>query len=152
MRRVKVAILALSIVGITSLSQYEGFSKTAYLDIVGVPTIGYGSTKGVKMGDRIDEKGARSRLLEEVKDEYGEAIKRCVKVPLHQYEYDAYISFTYNVGAGAFCGSTLVKRLNEEKYDEACGQLHRWNRAKGKVYQGLVNRREKEYKMCMGVA
>ena len=144
---IKGLVLA-SAIAVGAISQYEGFRSEAYLDIGGIPTIGYGSTEDVKLGDRIDEKVARRRLIEEVRDVYGKAILKCVKVPLHQSEYDAYVSLTYNIGTGAFCSSTLVKKLNQEDYVGACEQIKRWNKVQGKVVQGLVNRREKEYKMC----
>lgn len=149
-RRNSVGIVSISLLGLLAITQYEGFKQEAYLDVVGVPTIGYGSTKGVKLGDKIDEKVARRRLIQEVKDKYGEAIKSCIKVPLHQREYDSYISLSYNIGTTAFCSSTLVKKLNQEDYLGACKQLLRWNRAKGKVVKGLTNRRQQEYKMCIG--
>ena len=79
------------------------------------------------------------------------AIKECVIVPLHQYEYDAYVSLSYNIGAKAFCRSTLVKRLNEERYTEACNQILRWDQYKGKPLSGLTKRRQEEYKKCLGL-
>lgn len=150
MERKHIGITTLSLIGLLAITQYEGFSDKAYVDIAGVPTIGYGSTKEVQIGDRIDEKGARSRLLKEVKDEYGVALNKCIKVPLNQSEYDAYISLTYNIGKTAFCNSTLVKKLNQHKYEEACKEILRWNRVKNKVITGLTIRRQKEYKMCVG--
>jgi len=75
----------------------------------------------------------------------------CIHVPIAQHEFDAYLSFTYNVGAGAFCRSTLAKKLNEGKYEEACTELKKWVYAGGKTLPGLVNRREQEYKKCMGL-
>lgn len=149
MERKYIGITTLSLIGLLALTQYEGFSDKAYLDIAKVPTIGYGSTKEVKIGDKIDEKGARSRLLKEVKDEYGVALNKCIKVPLNQSEYDAYISLSYNIGTTAFCKSTLVKKLNKQKYEEACKEILRWNRVKGEIVKGLIIRRQKEYKMCM---
>ena len=59
-------------------------------------------------------------------------------------------ALAYNIGPGAFCGSTLVKRLNAEDYPGACREILRWNRAGGRVVQGLVNRREAEYRQCIG--
>ena len=149
MERKYIGITTLSLVGLLALTQYEGFSNKAYLDIGGVPTYGYGTTKNVRIGDKIDEKGARSRLLKEVKDEYGVALNKCIKVPLNQSEYDAYISLSYNIGTIAFCKSTLVKKLNQQQYEEACKEVLRWNRVKTKIVPGLVKRRQQEYKMCM---
>lgn len=149
-KRISLGVLGASLWGVLAITQYEGFSEKAYLDIVGVPTIGYGSTDNVKLGNNIDEKGARRRLIQEVRDKYEKAIQSCVKVSLHQREYDSYVSLAYNIGTTAFCSSTLVKKLNQEDYIGACKQILRWNRAKGQVVKGLTNRRQQEYKMCIG--
>jgi lysozyme len=148
--RLAACCLVVSALGVGTITQWEGFESTAYKDIVGVKTIGYGSTKGVKLGDTITEPEARKRLEQEIKDEYQAAVHRCVKVPLHQYEFDAFISLTYNIGGQAFCNSTLVRRVNERDYGSACKEILRWNRAGGRVVQGLVNRRKDEYNMCIG--
>ena len=142
------ALVVASAVAIGTITQWEGFRSDAYLDIGGIPTIGYGSTKDVEIGGRIDVEGARSRLIKEVMDTYGQAVKNCVKVPLFQSEYDSFVSLTYNIGPSAFCSSTLVKKVNQRDYVEACNQIKRWNKVKGKTIQGLVNRREVEYQLC----
>ena len=132
------------------LAVLEGFSPTAYKDIVGVPTIGFGETKGVLMGHRTTPERSLVHLLSRIEDEYGRGLKKCIKVPLYQHEYDAYLALSYNIGVRAFCNSTVVKRLNEEKYEEACTAIKLFNRAGGKKVQGLVNAREKGYKRCIG--
>jgi lysozyme len=149
MNRVQVAALSASAVALVGLAVHEGYREHAYLDIVGVPTIGYGTTENVKLGDRTDPVKALERALSDMQKFEG-AIKQCVKVPLHQYEYDAYLSLSYNIGSGAFCRSTLVRLLNEGKYEQACDQILRWNKAGGKVVRGLAIRREKEWKQCLG--
>jgi lysozyme len=146
--RTIAAVLTSSAIGIGVITNWEGFSPVVYTDLVGVPTIGYGTTQGVKPGDTMTEAEARSRLVKEVENEYGAAVKRCVNVPLYQSEYDAYVSLTYNIGATAFCRSTLVRKLNAGEYSEACNQILRWNRAGGRVVQGLVNRRKAEHALC----
>lgn len=143
-------VLVASAIAIGTIASWEGFEENAYRDIVGVPTIGYGSTTGVKMGDTITEQEARTRLIKEVNDVYGKAVTRCITAPLHQYEYDAFTSLAYNIGPTAFCNSTLVKRANERDYASACKEILRWNRAGGKVVRGLVNRRQSEYNICIG--
>jgi len=110
MNRIKVAALSASAVALVGLAVHEGYRENAYLDIVGIPTIGYGTTEGVKLGDRTDPIKALQRALSDMQKFEG-AIKECVTVPLHQYEYDAFLSLSYNIGARAFCNSTLVKKL-----------------------------------------
>lgn len=149
MNRIKLASLGLSAAALVGIATFEGYSPTTYLDIVGIPTIGFGTTGGVKPGQKTDPVSALQRKLSDVQKFEG-AIKQCVTVPLHQYEYDAYLSLAYNIGSGAFCGSTLVKKLNQQDYTGACREILRWNRAGGKVVRGLSVRREKEYRTCIG--
>lgn len=145
-----IAALSASALLLLSLADFEGFRSKAYIPVPGdVPTIGYGTTDGVKMGDTVTKAEAMILLRKDVAEFEG-AIKRCVKVPLYQYEYDAYTSLAYNVGARAFCGSTLVRKLNAGDYKGACGQILRWDRFKGRVLRGLTNRRRAEYQQCMG--
>ncbi len=149
MKRKLITGLALSASGFVGILSYEGYSSSAIIPVKGdVPTIGFGTTSGVKMGDTIDPVLAVSRALDDVKKAEG-AIANCVEVPLHQSEYDALTSFTYNIGNKAFCSSTLVKKLNEGDYDGACEELKRWVYVKGRKVKGLENRREKEFSMCM---
>lgn len=150
-RRIAVAALSLSAAGLVSIANLEGFSEKAYIPIPGdVPTIGFGSTEGVKMGDTITVPKAIERLYRDA-EKAESAIGRCVKVPLAQCEYDAFTSFAFNVGAEAFCSSTLVKKLNAADYAGACAELKRWVYVDGRRVQGLVNRREAEFRLCMGL-
>ena len=143
-----VAALALSATGLVSLLQSEGYTSRAVIPINGdVPTIGFGTTAGVKMGDTITPQAAVSRALSDVSKFEG-ALKRCVKVPLTQGEYDAYLSLSYNIGSGAFCGSTLVRKLNAGDYAGACEQVLVWDKAGGRRVQGLAARRNREYAQC----
>ena len=147
--RYPIGQLHISEEGVALIKQFEGFREEAYLDIVGVPTIGYGHTLNVKLGDRIDEKGASSLLEEELMHTYHPILNKACKVPLNQFEYDAYLSLIYNIGGGNFNHSTLLKRLNNSEYEDAAFQILVWNRAGGKVVQGLVNRRRVEYTHCV---
>jgi len=146
--RVVASALSLSALGLVVIVGYEGYSTNAIIPVPGdVPTIGFGTTEGVRIGDKITPPVALARALADVQKFEG-AIKRCVTVPLSQNEYDAYSSLAYNIGGSAFCGSTLVRKLNAGEYAAACAEITRWNRAGGVVVQGLVNRRAKERAMC----
>ena len=150
MNRTPIFGLGISGVALIGLLVAEGYRDHAYIPVAGdVPTIGFGTTENVKMGDKVTVTQALNRAMIDVQEFEG-AIKSCVKVPLHQYEYDAYTSLAYNIGSGAFCRSTLVRLLNQEKYDEACKQILRWDFFKGKPLRGLTVRREKEYQQCIG--
>lgn len=156
--RVALAALTFSAAAAVGLWQSEWFTATAVIPIPGdVPTIGFGTTDGVKMGDTITVPKALERSLADIQKFEG-AIKRCVKVPLHQHEYDAYTQLAYNIGAGAFCSSTLVKKLNVGDYQGACREILRWTRAAGKDCSvrankcfGLVLRHQSEYNTCRGI-
>lgn len=152
-----VAALSLSAAALVGLWNYEGWTDTAVVPVPGdVPTVGPGLTQRadgspVRMGDRVKPiEGAQRSLAHIQKDET--AVKKCVRVPLHQYEYDAYISLAYNIGSGSFCSSTLVKKLNTEDYAGACAEILKWDKFKGVPLRGLTNRRQGEYKQCLGAA
>jgi lysozyme len=148
--RTVVTALTLSAAALVGLLSHEGYSDKTIIPIKGdVPTIGFGTTEGVKLTDRTTPVKALTRALSDVQKFEG-ALKTCVKVPLHQYEYDAYINLTYNIGGRAFCSSTLVKKLNTLDYAGACKEILRWDKASGRVVKGLTNRRQKEYKQCIG--
>ena len=147
--RFAVGALSLSAAGLLAIAGYEGFREEAYIPVEGdVPTIGFGSTQDVRLGDKITVPEALERLRRDVGDAES-AIGRCVKVPLSQGEFDAFASLAFNIGSNAFCTSTLVKRLNAGDYDGACAEIRRWVYAGGQKLEGLVNRREAEYQMCM---
>lgn len=147
--RITVAALAVSAACLVGIATHEGYRGEAYKDAVGVPTIGFGETAGVKPGDRTTPERALVQLLSST-EKHADAIRQCIKVPLYQHEFDSYVSLAYNIGTGAFCKSTLVKKLNAKDYTGACEEIRRWNRAGGKVLPGLTKRRETEYRMCMG--
>ena len=148
-RRV-LSSLVLSAAALVGIALSEGYSDTAIIPIKDdVPTLGFGSTEGVKLGDKTTPVKALARTLQDIQKFEG-AIKKCVVVPLHQYEYDAYVNLAYNIGTGAFCGSTLVKKLNTTNYAGACQEILRWDRAKGVKIKGLTVRRQAEYQKCIG--
>lgn len=154
--RVVLAGLALSASAFGALLLHEGWSDVAEPPVKGdVPTYGFGTTtdergKPLKGGEQITPPQAVIRALTDVQKFEG-AIKQCVKVPLAQREYDAYVSLSYNIGSSAFCGSTLVKKLNSQDYDGACAEILRWDKFQGKPLRGLTIRRQSEYRQCMGI-
>ncbi len=145
----KVVATALSALGLLGIATFEGYSEDAYVPVKGdVPTIGFGSTEGVQLGDKTTPAEALQRLAKDVEGAEN-AVRRCVSVPLSQGEFDAFTSFSFNVGAGAFCSSTLVKKLNTGDHVGACRELRRWVYVGKTKTQGLVNRREAEFERCM---
>lgn len=158
MRRT-VAGLTLSAAALVGIVLHEGYTDRAVIPVKGdVPTIGFGTTTGVKLGDTTTPPKALAPALTDVQQFEG-ALKQCVTVPLAQHEYDALVSFSYNVGSRAFCQSTLVRKLNAEDYAGACAELLRWRFFQGKdcalpanarLCGGLATRREAEYRQCIG--
>jgi lysozyme len=148
--RIVIGALTLSASALVGIAVHEGYRGEAYIPVKGdVPTIGFGTTAGVKSGDTIEPVQALVRKLADVQRFEG-ALKRCVCVPLHQHEYDAFLSLAYNIGPGAFCGSTLVRRLNAGDYAGACAEILRWDRFRGKPLRGLTLRRQAENRQCLG--
>jgi lysozyme len=129
--------------GVELIRHFEGCRFDAYLCPAGVWTIGYGHTAGVKEGDSIDQEAAEAFLIEDL-ETFEQAVTRLVEVPLTQQQFDALVSWTFNLGAGNLAESTLLKKLNNYQYAEVPEQMMRWVRAGGKVLDGLVRRRAAE--------
>jgi lysozyme len=128
--------------------QFEGCRLQAYLDSAGVPTIGVGHTRGVKMGDRCSQAQADLWLTQDLEDA-GAAVASLVKVPLTQGQFDALTSFVFNFGAKKFGTSTLLRLLNKGDYKGAAGQFKLWIHADNKVEPGLVKRRAAEEQLFL---
>lgn len=158
-KRLSPLALALSAAGLVGIAVQEGYTEKAVIPVKGdVPTIGFGTTGGVRMGDTTTPPKALARTLTDVQKFEG-AIRQCVQVPLYQHEYDTYVSMAYNVGGNAFCGSQLVKKLNAGDYPGACSEILRWRyfngkdcAIKGNKCSGLWLRRQQEYQHCTGGA
>jgi lysozyme len=161
--RLAVAALTLSASGLIGIAIKEGYTDQAIIPTKGdVPTYGFGTTtrpdgSPVQMGDRTNPVQAlqfKSRDL----TRFEGALKQCVRVPLHQAEYDVYVDMAYNIGAQAFCGSTMVRRLNAQDYRGACDAILMWKRVGqqdcsipgNRVCWGLWQRRLELHDRCIG--
>lgn len=160
--RRSIAVLVLSAAGLVGIVSQEGYTDRAIIPVKGdKPTNGFGSAgDDIKLGDKTTPPKALARALSDV-EKFEGAIRQCVTVPLHQYEYDTYVSLAYNVGPTAFCNSTLVRKLNAEDYAGACGEILRWRYFQGKdcsapAYKrlcgGLWLRRQQDNQRCLGFA
>lgn len=125
------------------VKSFEGFFDHAYQCPAGVWTIGYGTTKGVKPGDRCTHEQAEQWLADELADK-AERVDELVKVAVTQNQFDALCSFSYNVGSYALEKSTLLRKLNAGDIHGAADEFPRWNKGGGKVLPGLVRRRDAE--------
>ena len=134
-----------SATGMELLKRSEGFRNRVYLDVAGLPTIGYGHRllHSDSFPNGIDEPQAANLLACDVRDAE-QAVERMVKAPLTQGQFDALVDFTFNLGAGRLASSTLLKSLNAGRYDDAAEQLLRWDHAGGQENAALKARREAE--------
>ena len=129
--------------GLALIKKFEGCELEAYQCSAGVWTIGYGHTKGVQEGDQWSQSHAE-HMLEVELEEYEGYINDYVTAPLSQKQFDAMVSWVYNLGPANLKRSTLLRKLNNGEYEETPNQIKRWNKAGGKVLEGLVRRREAE--------
>lgn len=135
--------------GYKIIQNFEGLKLKSYLCSAGVWTIGYGNTKhidGRKVGknEQITLEYAQT-LFEHFADEFAEYVDHYIKSNVNQNQFNALVSFAYNVGISAFKGSTLLKRVNINPNDAMIAkEFLKWNRAGGRVIDGLTNRRIKE--------
>lgn len=136
--------------GIALVKEFEGLKLKSYKDVVGKWTIGYGHLilPGEVFTTPITEKQAEDILRKDLKVAE-DAVNKLVKVPLTQNQFDALVSFTFNLGAGNLQSSTLLKMLNASNYAGAAQQFLRWNKAGGKEVAGLTRRRQAESKLFL---
>lgn len=125
------------------IKQFEGFRAAAYQDVVGVWTIGYGFTRGVKPGQRMTAAQADARLVTELL-EYERAVLTACRVPPNQNQFDALVSLAWNIGAPRLATSTVVKAHNRMDHQAAARAFGLWNKAGGQEWPGLTRRRAAE--------
>ena len=142
--------------GLELIKDFEGFSSSAYLDVVNIPTIGWGNTyyedgRKVKLGEQISKTDAL-KLLEVVANrDFADKIFPSIKVKVSQSQFDAMVSLAYNIGTGAFLKSTLLKKVNAGDFTGAGEEFLRWNKANGKEVLGLTRRREREKQLFLSL-
>ena len=136
--------------------QYEGFSEKPYLCPAGVPTIGYGATRyedgrRVQMTDPPIDKARAEAMLQAMLEGFAAEVERCLgPTTVAQHEFDALVSFAYNVGAVALAGSTLMRKLRAGDRAGAAEEFLRWDKAGGQTLLGLTARRKKERALFLG--
>ncbi len=141
----------LSLSGAQQIASHEGWELTAYPDPAtgGAPwTICRGHTKGVYRGMRATPEQCERWYAEDLYVAE-KAVQRLVTVPLRQGQYDAYTSFVFNVGAGNFQSSTMLKLVNQGQWVQSCQQFPRWKYANKQVLRGIVKRRYEEQALCL---
>ncbi len=139
---------SISQAGIDLIKRWEGFRGKAYLCPGNVWTIGYGHTKNVHQGMCISKAQAEELLKEDLRH-FENAVRQLSKVELNQAQFDALVSFTFNVGVYAFKKSTLLRLVNQGDFLGAAAQFGRWVNANGKKLPGLVKRRAEEKRLFL---
>lgn len=143
-------VLTVSKAGVDLIKEFEGCRLTAYKDAVGIPTIGWGATringKPVTMGLRITQETADALLLEDI-ERHADPVRDMVSGYATQGQFDALVSFAFNVGVNALKRSTLLRKHMEGDHEGAANEFARWNRAGGRVLAGLTRRRAAEAKL-----
>ena len=152
MKKSRKGILAASAIALAStvglVGKWEGLRTEAYQDVIGVWTVCYGETKGVKPGDKYTKAQCDAMFAIELQ-RYEAQLDRCLTAEVPVGMKISLVSWTYNVGAGNACKSTLVRKANAGDLRGACNELPRWNRAGGRVIRGLTNRRIDERSICL---
>ena len=150
LKRAGVGITVAGSLAIGLIGGYEGLRTRTYLDVVGIPTVCFGETRGVQLGDQYTPEQCRA-MLGDALIEFETNMRRCLVAPdmIPDKPYVAFLSLSYNIGSRAFCGSTVARRANAGDLRGACNAIPAWNRAGGRVIPGLVNRRTAEQKLCL---
>jgi len=151
----KSATVAVAVVAV--VAAFEGVRTVAYRDSIGVPTICFGETRGVHMGDRKTLEQCRE-MLGDALYEFEQGFRKCLVDPskIPDGAYIAFLSLSYNIGIRGFCKSSVARYANyySTKHklwylQDACRRIKLYNKAGGRTLRGLVRRRAKEYSMCM---
>ncbi len=135
--------------GVNLIKSFEGMELEAYLDAVGVWTIGYGHTQGVYEGMTITEGQAEELLIKDLA-EFEAYVSEAVQVSINDNQFSALVSFTFNLGAGSLFESTLLKLLNQGDFQGAVDQFPIWNKAGSQELEGLTRRRKAERALFLG--
>jgi Phage-related lysozyme (muraminidase) len=131
--------------GLELIQHFEGFEGEVYVDAAGYPTIGYGHL--IKAGEDFSSGISHAQAVKLLKQDVGfaeNAVKRLIRIPLSQSQFDALVSFTFNLGGGALQRSTLRRKVNRHEHLEVPDELMRWVWAGGRRLRGLIRRRAAE--------
>jgi lysozyme len=141
---------AIAALGIAVIGGFEGFRQVAYRDSIGVPTICYGETRGIRMGMKFTKAECDAKFIVAL-DEFANGVERCVPSAREMPEarYIAHLSLAYNIGIGGYCKSSIARLHNQGDVVGSCNAFLRYNRAGGVTFPGLTRRRKQERAMCL---
>lgn len=144
---VGAAIAAVVAIALPHVKEDEGLRTQAYRDPVGIPTVCYGETLGVRMGDTHTVAACEAMLGTRLTG-FLEDMRACTRVALPAKTEAAFLSFTYNLGTGVYCRNMAGQRINQGRLWEACAAMSLYTRAGGRELPGLVRRRAEERALC----
>lgn len=150
LRRAGIGVTVAGSLAIGVVGGFEGLRTKAYRDSVGIPTVCFGETRGVKMGDSYSVEDCKAMLGDALVD-FEHGMRACLKAPdaIPDKPYVSFLSLSYNIGQRAFCGSSVARLANAGNLRGACDAILAWNKAGGRILKGLVNRRQQERKLCL---
>lgn len=145
------ATTALGLMAVAVIGNFEGLRLVAYRDVVGVWTACYGETKGIRPGMKFTREQCDKMFVTDGLARHERGMRACLNDPdaLPEKTYVSFLSLTYNIGVGGFCKSTVARMANAMNLRAACNAILAWNKAGGRVVQGLVKRRDKEWRLCL---
>lgn len=135
-------------IAVVCVSGFEGCRQYAYRDPVGIPTVCFGETRGVHLGQHFTRPECENMLGDRLQ-EFDAGVRKCVRIEMPATREAAMVSFAYNLGVGGFCRSSVARLLNENRPREACDALLHFNTARGIPLPGLTRRRQEERKLCL---
>lgn len=142
----KTAIVAICV---ACIAPAEGLRRVAYSDPVGVPTLCFGETRGVKLGDTATVEQCKAMLADRVEKDFIPGVEKCISRPMPDTRKAAFVSLAYNVGVDTFCKSSIARRYNAGDTQGACDAMLLYVKAGGITLPGLVKRREQERELCL---
>lgn len=150
LKKAGIGVTAAGAVAIALVGAWEGLRLTSYRDVIGVWTVCYGETRGVKPGMRFTKQQCGDMLIDGLED-FEAGMRACLRNPdaIPDKPYVAFLSLSYNIGTGAFCKSSIARKANAGDLRGACDALMLYTRAGGREIKGLVNRRVDERRLCL---
>lgn len=149
------ALAAFSALAVTTIGEHEGLRLKSYRDIAGIPTVCYGETLNVKMGQTFTKAQCDEMLVKRLQV-FAAGVDRCISKPMSVEQKVAFTSLAYNIGTRGFCGSTVARKFNAGDARGACNAMLAWNKARvgGKLepVKGLTRRRFQERGLCLKAA
>lgn len=150
LKKAGIGVTAAGAAAIALVGAWEGLRLTSYRDVIGVWTVCYGETRGVKPGMRFTKQQCGDMLIDGL-EQFEAGMRACLRNPdvIPDKTYVAFLSLSYNIGTGAFCKSSIARKANAGDLRGACDALMLYTRAGGKEIKGLVNRRVDERRLCI---